>query len=188
MIQWRKWLRILHRDIGYIAAALTIIYAVSGIAVNHVSDWNPNYKITNYESTIDPVPDSLIGKEGLSQSILTKIGETGKVKDVVYPDSTTLTIFVEGNTVTVNLKTGLVEEEKVVSRTGLRETNFLHLNVPKKLWTWVADLFAVSLIFLAVSGLFMIKGKNGITGRGAWLSALGLLIPLVFLIIYYYMD
>jgi uncharacterized membrane protein YhdT len=32
----------------------------------------------------------------------------------------------------------------------------------------------------------MIKGKNGITGRAAWLSAAGLLIPIIFLLIYYY--
>ncbi|MBI2416738.1 MAG: PepSY-associated TM helix domain-containing protein [Ignavibacteriales bacterium] len=188
MVYWRKWLRILHRDIGYIAAGLTVIYAISGIAVNHVADWNPNYKIQNFESQIEPIADSLIGKEGLTQSILDQIGEKGKVKDVVYPDSSTMSIFVEDNTITVHLKTGLVEEEKVQSRTGIRETNFLHLNVPKKLWTWVADIFAVALLFLAISGLFMIKGKQGITGRGAWLTALGILIPVVFLIVYYYMD
>ncbi len=37
--------RITHRDIGYLIAGLTIIYAVSGIALNHKHDWNPNYII-----------------------------------------------------------------------------------------------------------------------------------------------
>ena len=48
----------------------------------------------------------------------------------------------------------------------------------------MADLFALALIFLAISGLFMIKGKNSITGRGKWLTAGGVLIPLVFLLLY----
>ncbi|MDP3580721.1 MAG: PepSY-associated TM helix domain-containing protein, partial [Ignavibacteria bacterium] len=177
MVHWRKWLRILHRDIGYIATGLTIIYSISGVAVNHVQDWNPNYVITKTTTKINPVPDSLVSSGNLVGFILKKIGETGKLKNSFYPDSTSVKIFVEGNTITANLKTGEVLQEKIKSRTVFRETNFLHLNAPKKVWTYVADIFAVALIFLALSGLCMIKGKKGITGRGAWLTALGILIP-----------
>jgi hypothetical protein len=60
--------------------------------------------------------------------------------------------------------------------------NFLHYNKPKKLWTWFSDIFAASLILLAISGMFMIQGRKGISGRGAWLISLGLIVPLVFLI------
>ena len=35
-MKWRKWFRILHRDIGYVAVALTLAYGLSGIAVNHI--------------------------------------------------------------------------------------------------------------------------------------------------------
>ena len=42
----------------------------------------------------------------------------------------------------------------------------------------MADIFAVTLIFFAISGLFMIKGKKGIAGRGKWYLLIGLLIPL----------
>jgi len=107
------------------------------------------------------------------------------LKNTFYPDSASVKIFVEGNTITANLKSGEVLQEKIKSRTVFRETNFLHLNAPKKLWTFVADIFAAALIFLAISGLFMIKGKKGITGRGAWLTALGILIPVVFYLIYF---
>lgn len=186
MVQWRKWLRILHRDIGYIATGLTVIYSISGIAVNHVQDWNPNYVITESTTQIGIVPDSVVNSDNLVQYILKKVGETGKLKNSFYPDSTSVKIFVEGNTITANIKSGEVFQEKVKSRAVFRETNFLHLNAPKKVWTYVADVFAVALIFLAISGLFMIKGKKGITGRGAWLTALGVLIPLLFYLIYYY--
>ena len=40
------------------------------------------------------------------------------------------------------------------------------------------------LLVLAITGLFVLKGKNGITGRGAWLTGIGILIPLVFLLLY----
>jgi hypothetical protein len=48
----------------------------------------------------------------------------------------------------------------------------------------MADLYAVALLALAVTGLFMLKGKKGITGRGAWLTTFGVLIPVVFLWLY----
>lgn len=185
MVHWRKWLRILHRDIGYIAAGLTVIYSISGIAVNHVQDWNPNYVITESTTQIGIVPDSVINSKNLISYILNKIGETGKLKNSFYPDSISVKIFVEGNTITANLKSGEVLQEKIKSRTVFRETNFLHLNAPKKLWTFVADIFAVALIFLAISGLLMIKGRKGITGRGAWLTALGILIPILFYLLYF---
>jgi uncharacterized protein len=35
------------------------------------------------------------------------------------------------------------------------------------------------LILLAIGGLFMVKGKNGITRRGALLTAAGLIIPII---------
>lgn len=186
MFKWRKWVRILHRDIGYIAAGLTVIYAISGVAVNHTNDWNPNYSIEKTTMKIAPIPDSLLTSQTLITDILAKVGEEGKLKSFFLPDSNHINIFVDGNTITVNLKKGEILQEKITSRAVIRETNFLHLNAPRKIWTFVADLFAIALAFLAISGLFMIKGKNGIKGRGAWLTALGILIPVLFLIIYYY--
>ena len=36
-VAWRPWLRALHRDAGYTAVGLTIIYAASGLAAAGVS-------------------------------------------------------------------------------------------------------------------------------------------------------
>nr|MDA3781052.1 PepSY-associated TM helix domain-containing protein [Bacteroidales bacterium] len=63
--------------------------------------------------------------------------------------------------------------------------NYLHYN-PKKWWTIVSDAFAGALIILALSGLFILKGKKGIKGRGALLTSIGILIPLAFLLMYYW--
>jgi len=40
-------------------------------------------------------------------------------------------------------------------------------------------------MIMAISGLFILKGRNGITRRGAWLTGVGIIIPVVFLIMYY---
>jgi uncharacterized protein len=182
----RKWIKILHRDIGYLAAGLTIIYAISGVAVNHINDWNPNYTIERTSLQISPPEQQEYDHEHTIEYVLKEINEDAVIKNSFRPDPNTLQIFAEGNTITVNMRDWTVSQEKVKSRTLIRETNFLHLNAPKKVWTYAADLYAVALAFLAISGLFMLKGKNGIKGRGAWLFTVGILIPLLFLIIYYY--
>jgi len=184
-MKWRKWVRLTHRDIGYLIAALTIIYAISGIAVNHVEDWNPNYIIEKKETAIQPVNDSTLSVEESISYILSKLNISDTIKNSFRPSPDEIDIFLEGKTISANLRTGRVIIETFTSRHLFRESNFLHLNNPKNLWTYIADTYAVSLALLAITGLFMIKGKKGIKGRGKWLVLFGLLIPLIFLIIYF---
>jgi len=54
----------------------------------------------------------------------------------------------------------------VRNRVIFSEVSYLHYNKPIKLWTWFSDLFALGLILMAISGLFLVQGKKGITGRG----------------------
>ena len=58
--RWRAWLRSFHRDFGYLAIGFTVIYAVSGIAQNHIEDWG-DVSYRSYEQTIAiaPIPDAL---------------------------------------------------------------------------------------------------------------------------------
>ncbi len=44
---WRAWLRAFHRDVGNLAVGLTLVYALSGLAVNHIADWEPSF--TSYQ-------------------------------------------------------------------------------------------------------------------------------------------
>jgi uncharacterized protein len=64
------------------------------------------------------------------------------------------------------------------------EVNYLHYNHTKFLWTWFSDIFAGGLIVLAITGLFVLRGKNGFRKRGIWFVLVGVLIPLAFLLVY----
>ena len=55
--RWRAWLRAIHRDVGYLAVGFTVIYALLGIAMNHIDDWAPNFHATEITRTIAPVTD-----------------------------------------------------------------------------------------------------------------------------------
>ncbi|GAB4338768.1 MAG: PepSY-associated TM helix domain-containing protein [Calditrichia bacterium] len=180
----RKIIRALHRDIGYLSTFLIIIYSISGIAVNHVHEWNPNYQITRGTYHLGDFRFNWSAPDSSIREILGRIRQPVNFKSYFRPDPKTVNIFVESNTISYNLQTNTVTAEIVRPRPLIYPMNFLHLNHAKKLWTWIADLFAVALIFLAVSGLVILKGKNGIAGRGAWLSAIGVLIPLLFWLLY----
>jgi len=184
-MKWRKWNNILHRDIGYVCVGMTVIYAVSGVAVNHIRDWNPNFSVRRTTVYVGPVTAANPRSPAVIQDILARAGEGPEYRDAFRPDSATLEIFLDGGTVTVDLASGDAEVERVKSRIGIREANFLHLNHARKLWTYTADVYAVALAFLAISGMFVLKGKKGITGRGAWLTGIGVAVPIVFLWIYF---
>jgi hypothetical protein len=44
----------------------------------------------------------------------------------------------------------------------------------------VADVFSFLLIFLALSGLVMVRGKRGFMKRGIWFMLLGFVLILIF--------
>jgi uncharacterized protein len=181
---WRRWNNVLHRDIGYLCVGLTLVYVISGVAVNHLGDWNPSYAVERREVPAGPFAGPDVGADSAVRAVLVRLGLPPRYRTTFRSDSATLRVFVADGIVDLHLRTGRATVEVVRRRPVFHAFNFLHLNQPKKLWTWMADLYAVALGALAVTGLFVLKGKTGITGRGAWLTAIGVALPLVFLWIY----
>jgi uncharacterized protein len=182
--KWRKWNTILHRDIGYVIVGLTVVYAVSGIAVNHAADWNPNYAVEKRGMEIGPLEGTT--REELVALARTRLQLTEEPRNVFRPDPETLQLFYERTTYAIDVPTGKVIVESVQPRRVLFEFNQLHLNAPKKFWTYIADVYAASLIIVAITGMFVLKGKTGITGRGAWLVSLGVALPVVYWLLHLY--
>jgi hypothetical protein len=180
-LPWRRWNAAIHRDLGYLAVGLTLVYAVSGLAVNHTADWNPNYAIDKVERRFPPV--NAVGAEALVAALVPALDLPGPPRQVVQASPDSITLFYEGLTVEARPAAGTAVLDRTRERTGLRQLNSLHLNHPKGLWTYVADAYAVVLILLAVSGLFLLRGRTGLAGRGKWLVAAGLLVPLLALLL-----
>ncbi|MEZ5082922.1 MAG: PepSY-associated TM helix domain-containing protein [Bacteroidales bacterium] len=182
--KWRKWNRAIHRDFGYIFFAVTIIYAVSGIAINHLNDWNPNYKITITEVVFEgPNTSKQVTKENV-MTFLKSINEIKNYKKHYFPQSNEMKIFLDGGNITVFLENGYGIMEKIKRRPVLHVMNFLHYN-PGKWWTMFSDIYCVALVILAISGLFIVRGKNGITRRGAILTSVGIIVPVIYILIFY---
>jgi len=178
-----KFNRVTHRDIGYLIAGLTIIYAISGIALNHKNNWNPNYIFDSRSFTINSpiIRDSFNNETALS--ILKSINADSEYKTFYFPTGNKVTLFIDGGYVSINSVTGEGVIEKVSKRPVFYQLNFLHYN-PGRWWKYFSDIFCVALILVTVTGLFIIKGRNGITKRGAILTITGIILPLLFLFIY----
>jgi hypothetical protein len=183
-LNWRKWNNILHRDIGYLCVGLTIIFAISGIAVNHIEHWNPNYKIERIEFKINPIP--ITTADEMATDVIKQLKIKDEIESTFRSSPENLKIFFANQTIEINASSGQGLYEYISERALLYDMNFLHLNHAKKIWTYFSDLYAVALIFLAISGLFVLKGKKGIKGRGSWLTAIGVVIPILFLLMYKY--
>lgn len=177
----RPWLRALHRDIGYLAVGFTFIYALSGLAVNHIADWDPNFRQVSRVHELHLNLDG--GDEPVSKRVLDALSIRELPRELYRASDSRLEIVLAQRTLHVDTQRGVVEEEGQKPRFFLRLANFLHLNRGKKAWTYVADTYAVFLLFLASSGLFMIPGKKGIWGRGAVFLAVGVLVPALYVVL-----
>lgn len=182
----RRWNIILHRDIGYLSVAMIVIYGISGLAVNHMADWNPNYTFRKEIVPIGPI-DSAV-KDSIISAVIQRLQLPGPPENYFRPDPETAQLFYPGKTYSIDLPTGNVLIESSPRRVVLFEMNQLHLNAVKGVWTYIADLFAVSLIFMGISGLFILKGKNGLRRRGIWLVLIGTIIPVAYWIWYQYLQ
>ncbi len=179
----RKWSRILHRDVGYFFIGTSLIYGLSGIALNHLKDWNPSYQVQTevFSTNLD------LQRGAPKETILSLVEQEGDklaYKSHYYPDDTYLKVFLKGgSTLIVNTESGKGKAEFLQKRPVFYEVNYLHYN-PNAWWMWFSDLYAVALIFLSLTSFFIVKGKKGAWGRGGVYIAIGFIIPIVFLIIF----
>jgi len=174
----RGWLRVVHRDAGNLAVGLTVVYAVSGLAVNHIADWDPNFR---NDQTVHELGGPLEGEDqAVAERVVEKLGLKDKPTDVYRATEAELEITLDKRTLHVNTKTGHVVDEGQKPRFFVRLANWLHLNRGKKAWTYIADGYAGVLLLLAFSGMFMLPGRKGLIGRGGIFVVLGAAIPILY--------
>ncbi|MEE9384515.1 MAG: hypothetical protein V3V08_14010 [Nannocystaceae bacterium] len=176
--RWRSGLRALHRDAGYVAVGLTLVYAVSGLAVNHIGEWDPNFN--NFERQV-VLEERVPGDAHEAATVaLARLGIASSPRDVYRAADGSIEITLDRSTVFIQPDGTRIIEQGQRPRVLLRLANWLHLNRGKRAWTYIADGYAVLLIGLAVSGVFMLPGPKRIIGRRGVLIGLGILVPVVY--------
>lgn len=171
-----------HRDIGYTCASLILAYCLSGIALNHIGDWNPDFVISKQTISLSrPYAREDITKERIAEFGRLVQEDGYKVYD--FPTSDQVKIYYDNASLHLNFSTGQGTYEKVSRRPLLYHVNALHLNRLQG-WRWASDVFALILILLSLTGLFVLRGRYGLARRGRWLILAGLLPPVLALLIF----
>ncbi len=179
----RKLLRVLHRDLGYFIVGMTIVYALSGIFLNHRHDFNPDYKIFISDFTFE-----VSGKTSYSDAEV-KVLVEGLDKDLIYKkhylnNEGYIKVFIANGELVFHPETGEGRMQYLQKRPFIFGMNKLHKASIGTVWKWISDLMAVILLFVAISGLFLLKGKKGLLRWGWWLSIAGFVVPLIFALIF----
>lgn len=183
-INWFKLNRSLHRDIGYFCIGLTLVFAISGIALNHVEDWNPNYEVSHEIKILNGLANKLETLE-FEAWLVTKLELNVDIKARFWETPDTYKLFTkQDHTLIITPSKNQVVIQQIKPRLLLRSFNFLHLNEARKAWTYFSDFYALLLIYLALSALFMVKGKKGVWGKRGLLVIAGIAIPASFILSY----
>jgi len=153
--------------------------------MNHRQDWNPHYSLVTEEVTV-PATDQMEYTKAEISSLLQKFTNKPLYKKHFITKDATVKIFVQEGTVIYTPLEGKAELELLKKRPFWFQINKIHLAQTDRLWIWISDIMALFLLFVAISGMFLLKGKSGITGRGLWLTSIGIIIPL--LIIFFFLN
>lgn len=90
--------------------------------------------------------------------------------------------YIEGGKGSYLKDTGTLSYETYQQNKFILLLNQLHGNRIKG-WRVMADIFAITLCFLVISGLFLARGKNGFRSRGVWFFLSGIIVIIIFLLL-----
>lgn len=171
------WLRVVHRDLGFLMVGVCLIYGISGMLLNHMNGKDPSFHTT--EATLNWAPD-------MSDTELEQTWDATQglptLKRVIRADEENIRLMLDGGVGMYNTVSGTVDYEVHKKRPVIYWFNRLHYNRVEG-WNLMGDFFAVSLIFFALSGMWMVKGKHGLKGRGKWYLLIGILIPIAYILL-----
>ena len=173
----RYWMRVFHRDLGYFFAGAVILFAVSGLAVNHAGDWDPDFVVKHH--AIDLAFGDASGNlstDQVKQALQELPFPVGAYRTHDFPSQYQVKIYLEDGSILADRSSGVGSYESVRPRPVLYALNRLHLD-PASWWLVFSDIFAVSLLVLAITGVLLLRGKHGLLQRGKWLVGAGLVAP-----------
>ena len=176
----KKTFRNLHRDLGYFYIGLIISFAASGLMMNHRDSWHPDKYTTETNLVVVQLPEEDQINEKFAEDLGKKLGIDDKfrkhsVKKGIFK------ISYEKHDVEIDMKTGKGEIVTFIKTPIISQTMKLHKST-SNFWIYYSDIFAISLIVIALTGTIMVKaGKFSFKERGWKLALAGIIFPLIFL-------
>lgn len=179
----KQTFRNLHRDLGYFYIGLIVSFAFSGLMMNHRDVWHPDKYTTETKSIEVTLPEESEINEEFAKDLGTKLGINDKFRRHNVKKGN-LKISFENTDVEIEMKTGKGEIVSFIKTPIISQSMSLHKNT-SNFWIYYSDIFALSLIIIAISGTIMVKaGKFSWKNRGWKLAVAGILFPLLFLFLF----
>ncbi|MFA9373979.1 MAG: hypothetical protein ACERKK_07460 [Poseidonibacter sp.] len=188
-------MRSLHRDLGYFVIGITLLYSISGIIL---SGRALGWLVQEYNANI--IMSKNITQKEFNKLFIIKIKE-GKIENI-FPESSytkvekRLNLKVkkqENEIITYNAWKNLnVYYNKNSGQTDISYKGYpvvvkmfldAHKSTHEKAWFYLAILYSLVLSFLAISAMFMVKGKFGFKKRGIYFMFAGIVVVVAFLAI-----
>lgn len=177
------WIRNYHRDIGYFYVGLIIAFSISGIALNHRTDWDPQeYTFLEKQFKVRPLKTDLneTNMNQLTDEVAKQVGATLKFRGFRKEEGI-VEIYLDGGFAEVSPLTGQGKVELFHTRPVIGQMTWLH-KTTNSVWIWYSDIFGIGMLFIAITGMFITSGKNGFKKRGYLFALGGLLFPIIALI------
>jgi hypothetical protein len=169
-----KW----HRRLGFLVTGMLLVFAVSGIALNHQSHWDPYYTNSKTREVVEGLRPSM-SEDELDQYLRQRYGVEEDLESAFWESSLNVTMtYTNGVAYVIDLQDKSIVKEVTRKRPGIYNLIHLHLNGIKGLWIFAADAFAVGLIVLSLSGIYLAKGRY--TRNEYFFLTAGILIPVLF--------
>jgi uncharacterized protein len=175
--------RNLHRDLGYFYIGLIVSFAFSGLMMNHRESWHPEKYTTETKAIEVQLPEESKIDDDFAKNLGKKLGIDDKMRRQMVKKET-FKISFESHDVEIDMKTGKGEIVSFNKTPIISQAMFIHKNT-SNFWIYYSDIFAISLIIIALTGTIMIKaGKFSWKNRGWKLALAGVIFPLLFLILF----
>jgi hypothetical protein len=172
--------RNLHRDLGYFYIGLIISFAFSGLLMNHRESWHPEKYTTQTKAIEVQLPEESKIDEKFAEDLGKQLGIEDKFRRHNVKEDR-FKISFEKNDVEIDMKTGKGEIVSFIKTPIINQVMKLHKST-SNFWIYYSDIFALSLIIIALTGTIMIKaGKFSWKNRGWKLAVAGIVFPLIFL-------
>jgi uncharacterized protein len=172
--------RNLHRDLGYFYIGLIVSFAFSGLMMNHRESWHPEKYTVETKAIQENLPEEIKIDDKFAEDLGKKLKIDDKMRRHMVRDGK-FRISFEHNDLEIDMKTGKGEIVSFIKTPIVSQAMNLHKN-NSNFWIYYSDIFALSLITIALTGTIMIKaGKFSWKNRGWKLTLAGILFPLIFL-------
>ena len=148
--------------------------------MNHRDSWHPEKYTTETKSITVQLPEEDKINEKFAENLGKKLGIDDKFRRHNVKKGT-LKISFEKHDVEIDVKTGKGEIVTFLKTPIISQTMKLHKST-SNFWIYYSDIFALSLIIIALTGTIMVKaGKFSFKERGWKLALAGIIFPLIFL-------